>query len=239
MLLDHNNIVIFSPPRSGTKLLSKILEDAGYHAHGEWFSPRTTYIDGDKAVRREEYLEYIISDSEREFKNSMTHCARLKQYKKFDKSVITIWPETLLEFPFLVEEFKDYHWACVRRNAWDQILSFYITSTNSNFDGQIDSKATTFQEGSFRKMYWNYRSACHLQDWLVENKSATLIDFKDLVTGQAKEISPSYTVNSKDQHVDLESLVANLAHVKHWFDKFEKINLEYINNQYEDNLPNV
>ena len=230
MLLDHNNIVIFSPPRSGTKLLSKILEDAGYHAHGEWFSPRTTYIDGDKAIRRAEYLEFVVSDSEREFKNSMTHCARLKQYKKFDKSVITIWPETLLEFPFLVEEFKDYHWACVRRNAWDQILSFYITSTNSNFDGLTQSKATTFQQGTFRKMYWNYHSACHLQDWLVENKSATLIGFDDLVTGHAKEIGPSYQVDSTDQHLDLESFVVNLAHVKNWFKNFEKIRLEYMSN---------
>lgn len=230
MLLDHDNIVIFSPPRSGTKLLSKILEDAGYHAHGEWFSARTTYIDDDKAVRRDEYLEYVMSDSEREFKNSVSHCARLKQYKKFNKSVTTIWPESLAEFPFLVEEFKDYHWACVRRNAWDQILSFYITSTNSNFDGLTNSKATTFQQGTFRKMYWNYHSACHLQDWLVENKSATLINFDDLVSGAAKEIGSSYQVDSTDQHLDLESFVVNLAHVKNWFKNFEKTRLEYMSN---------
>ena len=221
MLLDHDNIVIFSPPRSGTKLLSKVLEHAGYHAHGEWFSPRTTYIEDDKAIRRDEYLEYILSDSEREFKNSMTHYTRLQQYKKFDKSVITIWPEALLEFPFLIDEFKDCHWVCIRRNAWNQMLSYYITSTNSNYDGLTNSKATTFQEGAFRKIYWNYHSACHLQDWLIANKSATLIDFDDLIAGNAKEIGQSYKVNSKDEHSDLESLVVNLAHVKHWFKKFE------------------
>lgn len=230
MLLDHKNVVIFSPPRSGTKLLSKVLEHAGYHAHGEWFSTRTTYIDGDKAVRRKEYLEYIISDSEREFKNSVSHYTRLNQYKKFDKSVITVWPESLAEFPFLFEEFKDYHWVCLRRNAWEQILSFYITSTNSNFDGFTNSKATTFQQGTFRKMYWNYHSACHLQDWLVSNKSATLIDFDDLISGNAKEIGASYKVKSKDEHKDLESLVVNLAHVKNWFDNFEKTRLEYMSN---------
>ena len=228
MLLDHNNIVIFSPPRSGTKLLSNILEEAGYHAHGEWFSSRTTYIDGDKAVRRKEYLEYIMSDSEREFKNSVTHYNRLEQYKKFDKSVITIWPETLSEFPFIIEEFKDFHWACIRRNPWEQLLSFYITSTNSNFDGLTQSKVTTFQLVAFRKMYWNYYSACHLQDWLTENKSATLIDFGDLVSGNAREIGSSYNVNSTAQHTDLESLVANLSHVRHWFDKFESTRLEYM-----------
>jgi hypothetical protein len=228
MLLDHNNIVIFSPPRSGTKLLSKILEDANYHVHGEWFSLRTTYIDDNKAIRREEYLEYVISDSEREFRNSVAHYTRLKQYNKVDKSVITIWPEALTEFPFLAKEFKDYHWACIRRNAWDQMLSYYITSTNSNYDSLTNSKATTFQEGAFRKIYWNYHSACHLQEWLVENKSATLIDFNALISGNAKEIGQNYQVNSKDEHVDLESLVVNLAHVKHWFNKFEKTRLEYM-----------
>jgi hypothetical protein len=226
MLLDHKNIVIFSPPRSGTKLLSKILENANYHAHGEWFSPRTTYIDNNKAIRREEYLEYVISDSERQFKNLVTHCTRLKQYNKVDKSVITIWPESLLEFPFLIEEFKDYHWVCIRRNSWHQMLSFYITSTNSNYDGLTNSKVTTFQEATFRKIYWNYYSASHLQDWLVENKSATIIDFDDLISGNAKEIGQNYNVNSKDEHLDLESLVVNLAHVKHWFNKFEQERLK-------------
>jgi hypothetical protein len=226
MLLDHDNIVIFSSPRSGTKLLSKILEDFGYHAHGEWFSPRTTYIDNNKAVRREEYLEIINSDSKRQFKNSMAHCARLKQYKKFNKSVITIWPESLIEFPFLVEEFKDYHWVGIRRNPWYQILSFYITSKNSNYDSVTDSKITTFKEAAFRKMYWNYYSTNYLQDWLIENKSATLIKFDDLVSGNAKEIGQSYKVDSKDQHTDLESLVANLDQVKNWFLKFEKERLE-------------
>lgn len=228
MLLDHSNIVIFSPPRSGTKLLARLLEGFGYFSHGEWFSSRTTYINDNKAVRREEYLEYVLSDSEREFKNSAAHVTRLKQYKKFDKSVITIWPESLAEFPFLLEEFKDYHWVCIRRNAWEQVLSFYITSTNSNFDGLSQSKGTTFQDGTFRKMYWNYQSACHLQDWLVENKSATLIDFDELVSGNAKEIGQSYNVDSKDEHTDLESLVVNLAHVKNWFNGFEKKRLEFI-----------
>lgn len=221
MLLDHNNIVIFSPPRSGTKLLAKILEDANYHIHGEWFAHRTTYIDNNKAIRREEYLEYILSDSEREFKNSMGHYTRVEQYNQVDKSVITIWPESLTEFPFLIEKFKDYHWVCIRRNAWDQMLSYYITSTNSNFDGLTNSKATTFQEGAFRKIYWNYYKTCYFQEWLVENKSATLIDFDALIAGNAKEIGQSYKVDSKDEHIDLESLVVNLAHVKHWFKNLE------------------
>ena len=96
-MLEHNNIVIFSPPRSGTKLLANILENLGYFSHGEWFAPLTTKIENNKGVRRDIYLKEIWSTSERQFKNLNEHVHRLELYEKVHKSVVTIWPEYMLE----------------------------------------------------------------------------------------------------------------------------------------------
>lgn len=226
MLLDHNNIIIFAPPRSGTKLLAKILEDFGYFSHGEWFAPLTTKIENNKSIRRDIYLKEITSLSERQFKNLKDHIYRHEIYKKLDKSVITIWPEHLSEYPLMLYEFTDYHWVCVRRNPWEQMLSYYISSKNSNFDGVKTSQPVTFNEPAFRKMYWNYHSACSLQDWLVENRLATLIDFEELIQGTSLVFGQSYEITSKDEHNNLESFVENLSHVKSWYDKLEQERLK-------------
>ena len=222
MLLDHDNIVIFSPPRSGTKLLSKLLEDLGYFSHGEWFATRTTKIQNNKAVRNNDYLKAVQSASEQQFKNLKEHVLRLKLYEKVDKSVTTIWPQYLLEFPFMLYEFADYHWACIRRDPWQQMLSWYISSKNENFDGIKISQPVTFNEPAFRKMYWDYYKICGLQDWLIEHQSATLIGFEDLIRGTSAVLGHSYKVESKDEHTDLESLVENLNQVKGWYTAFEK-----------------
>ena len=62
-MLSHKNLVIFSHPRSGTKLLAKILEDFGYYSYGEWFSLQSTTIENNTADRRNDYLEDIRSVS--------------------------------------------------------------------------------------------------------------------------------------------------------------------------------
>lgn len=221
-MLEHNNIIIFAPPRSGTKLLATVLEDFGYFSHGEWFAPLTTKIENNKSVRREEYLPAIWSTSERKFKNLKEHARRLELYEKLDKSVITIWPEYLLEFPFMLYEFDNYHWACIRRDPWEQILSLYISSKNENFDGIKTSQPVAFKEDAFRKMYWDYFKCCSMQDWLLQHKSATLIDFKELIKGTLTALAPSYEVKSKDEHIDLELLVENLEQVRDWYNSFEK-----------------
>ena len=220
-MLEHNNIVIFSPPRSGTKLLANILENLGYFSHGEWFAPLTTKIENNKGVRRDIYLKEIWSTSERQFKNLNEHVHRLELYEKVHKSVVTIWPEYMLEFPFMLYKFADYHWACIRRDPWQQMLSYYISSKNDNFDGIKISKSVTFNEPAFRKMYWDYYKICGLQDWLIENQSATLIDFEDLIHGKSTVLGHSYKVESKDEHADLELLVENLDQVKTWYATFE------------------
>ena len=226
-MLSHNNIVIFSHPRSGTKLMAKILEDFGYFSHGEWFSLQSTTIENNKAIRRSTHAESIYSKSESGYKKIKEHIRRYNLYNKIDKSVITIWPESLTECPFILYEFKDHHWICLERDPWDTMLSYYISSKNQNFDGAINSKSCMFKEDAFRKTYWNYYRALEMQDWIIKNKSATVINFQDLISGSSNVFGKDYSVNSIDEHTDLESLVENINQVKEWFIKLENNRLSY------------
>lgn len=221
-VIQESNIVIFSPPRTGTKLLSNILENFGYYNHGEWFALRSTYIKDGKAIRRKEKIPELASPSEQHFINLLSSIKRYNLYKKHSKNTITIWPEYLVEFPFMLHEFENYHWICLRRNCWDQILSYYISSFNFNFDGLKVSEPLIIKEDSFRKMYWDYHKVCKMQDWLVENKRATIINFEDLVAGKSTEFGENYIVNSKDEHTNLEALVKNLDQTKEFFKNLEK-----------------
>lgn len=227
-MLEHKKIAIFSPPRSGTKLLAGILKDFGYHVYSEWFAYRSMEIKHDHAVRRSVFAPEIYSASEARFKHLAESTKRYYLYKELakpDRGVITIWPETLIEFPFMLYEFEDYHWACIRRNPWEQILSFYISSKNKNFNALLKNESVLFKEDAFRKMYWDYHHTGGLQDWLVENRSTTLIDFEDLIKGTSNAFGVEYSVNSIDENSDLESLVENLDDVKSWYQKFEDIRL--------------
>lgn len=221
MLLSNNNIIIFSHPRTGTKLLAKILEGFGYHNHGEWFSLLSARIEGDKAVRREQYIEPVLWSAEHQYIKVKEYIKRFNSYKKFDKSVITIWPEAILEFPFLLYEFADYHWVCLRREPWETILSFYISSKNNNFDGRYVSQPITIKEEAFKKMYWDYHKTVELQDWLVKNCNATPVDFNQLIAGNSSVFGVTYPVNSKDEHAKLEPLIENLNQVKQWYNTLE------------------
>jgi len=226
-MLSHKNIIIFSHPRSGTKLMANILEDFGYFIHGEWFSLQSTIIENNKAIRRSTYAESIQSSSENKYKKIKEHIRRYNLYNKIDKSVITIWPESLSECPFILYQFEDYHWLCLKRDPWDTMLSYYISSKNQNFDGAFNSKPFIFKEDIFRKTYWDYYRAVEMQDWLIKNKSTTVINFQDLISGSSTAFGKEYNVNSKDEHVDLESLVENINQVKEWFIKLENKRLSY------------
>ena len=226
-MISHNNIVIFGHPRSGTKLIAKILEDFGYHRHGEWFSLQTTIIENNKSVRRSKYLPDIYSASEKQYKKIKEHIRRYNLYNKIDKSVITIWPDSLTECPFILTKFLDYHWVCLKRDPWDTMLSYYVSSNNQNFDGAINSKSCMFKEDAFRKIYWDYFKASEMQDWLIKNKSTTVINFRDLISGSSTAFGKEYNVNSIDEHTDLESLVENINQVKEWFKNLEKIRASY------------
>jgi len=227
LILSHKNIVIFSHPRSGTKLLANILENFGYYSYGEWFSLYSTIIENNKAIRRAVYTESISSKSESGYKKIKEHVQRSELYKRTDNSVITIWPETLSECPFILLNLVDYHWICLKRDPWDTMLSYYISVKNKNFDGDFVNQSCVFNEDTFRMTYWNYYKACEMQDWIIKNKSATVIDFQDLVSGSSTAFGKEYTVNSRDENINIESLVENINQVKEWFIKLETIRTTY------------
>jgi hypothetical protein len=229
MLLSKNNIVIFSQQRTGTKLLSKILEEFGYHNHGEWYALFSTCIKNNKALRRPTRTVPDLSKSEHTYHKLREAIKRYNVFKPTEKSVITIWPDALLEFPFMLQQYENCHWVCLKRDPWEQLLSWYISSKNYNFDGLFESKPVLFKEDAFRRIYWEYHKVNELQNWLIENKSATEIKFEDLILGNATAFGQPYIVNSKDEHIDLESLVINLNDVKAWFAKLEKIRLSNVN----------
>ena len=223
-MLSHKNIVIFSHPRTGTKLLASILETFGYYIHGEWFSLYSTTIKNNKAIRRSIYVESIThSISASHYKKIKEHIRRCELYKTSDKNVITIWPESLSEFPFILFELADYHWICLKRDPWDTMLSYYVSSKNNNFDGHYINRSCTFKEDAFRKTYWDYYKAQEMQDWLIKHRSATVINFQDLISGSSTAFGKEYIVNSRDENVDIESLVENINQVKEWFIKLENI----------------
>jgi len=220
-MLNKNNIVIFSPPRTGTKLLANILDGFGYYVHGEWYSLMSTTIENNKAIRRTQHITTSMFEPEKQFKRLQEHIRRHTLYQEFDKNVITIWLEALMEFPFILDDLNNYHWLCLRRDPWEQILSFYISAKNTNFDGLYQSKPVIFNEPFFKKLYWDYYKTYELQDWLLKNKSAELIQFNDLISGESTVFGQPYIVESKDECTDLESLVINIQEVKEWFKTLE------------------
>jgi hypothetical protein len=134
---------------------------------------------------------------------------------------VTIWPESLSEFPFILNDFDNYHWVCLRRDPMSQMLSWWISSKNYNFDGLRTSKPVTIEEHDMQRMYWNYYTVYELQNWLVNNKSATLISFEDLISGNAKHFGTNYNISTIDEHTNLEALVHNMDEVKEWFNILE------------------
>ena len=229
-MLSHNHIVIFSSPRSGTKLLAKIFEEFGYHSHGEWYALYSTTIEGNKAIRKETRNKRMSNPFESNFAKVKEHIKRQKLYKEHDKSVVTIWPESLLEFPFMLHDFDNHHWVCLRREPWSQMLSWFISSKNYNFDGLRISEPITIEKDDMREAYWYYYTICELQDWLIKNKSATLLSFEDLVSSNVKEFGIDYNIHTTDEHSNLEELIQNIDDVKIWFNMLEDRRLSNVDN---------
>ena len=221
MLLDHNKIVIFSHPRTGTKLLAGIFQNFGYHVHGEWFSLRSTVINNGQ-IERKSLRSTYETVSEGRYRDFRALKTRLGLFKHREKSVVTIWPNVMSDFPFLYNHFKDYYYVGIRRNVFDQLLSYYISSKNENFDGEKISQPVEFKYEAFQKSFWDYYRICELQDWLIKENKCTLINFDRLISGKETALDSSYSVNSNDQHLNLESLVSNINEVKGWYAYLER-----------------
>lgn len=230
MLLNHDNIAIFSCPRTGTKLLAKILEQFGYYIHGEWYAIRSTEIINDKAIRRSTPVQFSGTFSENKFRIISMCERRFELFKPKIKNVITIWPEYLFEFPFMLHHLDNYHFVGIDRNPWDQILSYYISSRNFNFDGNKHSQSITIKYDAFQKMYWDYFSVQRLQDWLIAKNKGSRINFDQLISGTTKIFDQSYQISTTDEHSSLESLIVNINVVRDWFNQLE-LSRRKINNE--------
>lgn len=229
MILNHNNIAIFSLPRTGTKLLASIFEQLGYHNYGELYSIRSTEIIDGRPIRLDKHIEFTGSISENKFKRVFMYEYRYKLFESsignspFEKNVINVWPDSICEFPFILNHLQNYHFVAVKRNPWDQILSYYISSKNFNFDAKKISVAVAVNRDMFQKMYWDYFRATRFQDWIVSNNRGSIIDFDQLITGNIELFnSQTYSITTVDEHSNLESLIQNIDEVRGWFIELDK-----------------
>jgi hypothetical protein len=134
---------------------------------------------------------------------------------------LTLWPGNLWNFPFILENFRDCHWLCPVRDRWTQMLSWFISFYNNNYNGYNTSNPVTISKILFENHYWMLRRTEISQNWILDNFSSTSVPFDELITGKFKGFGTNYIVNSKDEHNELESLIINLDEVKLWFYQLE------------------
>jgi hypothetical protein len=229
MILEHKKIIIFSYPRCATKLLASILEGFEYHNYGEWYDVWTSRIDKNTAVRLsaeeiKKIKEKGIDNLDKLNTDQATQLVNLNNLWKATHNklnpiswTLTLWPSNLNNFPFVLETYRDCHWLCPTRDRWSQMLSWFISFYNNNFNGYIQSRPITISKTLFDRHYWQLRRTEINQNWILNNFSSTPVPFDELTTGRFKGFGADYPVNSKDEHELLEPLVVNLNEVKDWF----------------------
>ncbi len=238
MILDHKQVIIFGYPRSATKLLASVLQDFGYHKYGEWYDVWTSKVVGNTAVRLTPD-EIIPTSPERHYERTFTEQASReadldRQWKQVhrhlnpDKWVLTLWPNNLGLFPFPLMNFKDCYWLCTTRDRWTQLLSWIISSQNSNFDGLKKSQSVQVDKTFFFRSYWQLRRTEIWQQWILENLNSTEVPFEELTKGTFNGFGKEYPIKSKDEHKNLGYYIQNLKEVEHWYNFCENDNTKII-----------
>ena len=227
--IDNDKVIIFSYPRAGTKLIAKILADNNYHNYSEWYDTWTSTVDvATQTSRRLSRVEIENNYSELDASSrNYVHTKKILERhalldSKFTRSTITVWWENLSMFPMLMNLHKDRTWILPKRNSWDQLLSWYIVFVNKNPNGDIDSNPVQVSYHDFERLYWKLRNVTTIQDWIYNNYRAVTIDFDELITGQSKEFGFEYSVDTDDQHDDLESMILNLKQTRKWFEELNQ-----------------
>lgn len=232
-ILDYDNIIIFGHPRCASKLISQILVDFEYHGYGEWYDVNSSGIVGNVARRK----SLVDIKRIRDLKLSNLEETRLTQNKEIiklndlwkstnaslnpQKWVLTLWPYELENFPFLLETYRECHWVCPVRDRWSQLLSWLISYYNYNFNSVIESKSITVSKNQYNFFYWSLLKVENNQNWILENFSSTKLLFDEVISGNAAQFGKEYTVKTKDEHQDLESLISNIDDVREWFIEVE------------------
>lgn len=244
-ILDHKRLAIFSYQRSGTKLLASILSDFGYNRFGEWYDQYSNYINNGVATRKslnnidsyQKFADKLYSTSlayynvmqekviERVEKfNSIIHSA--------DRFVITVWPENVIEFPFLIHQLKDVHWLMIERDSFEQLLSWMVSRKNQNFDAKKTSTPIIIEKRLFSFYYWRLLRVKSMQSWLFKNNCGTMIKYDELISGTSIEFGQPYSVNSVDEHVDIKKYVNNIDEVVEWYNELQEQNKTIIYYNY-------
>lgn len=225
--MEKENKIILAFPRSGTKLLANIYTQQGYHNFGEFFnSYSSTIIDSDPP-----YAVRLPIDQQNEIDsqklkrgsrvNSWTHTLitehRISIFEKFKDitpSIVTVWIATFNLLPESVNLLNTRSVLCLRRrNKFEQLLSRCLTLDQYNHDNEIPSTPRKIDADQFNHAFKSLLKLEKLQDYCVNNLKGQYVDFDSLVLGNA-DLGFTYTIDTTDQHTDLESLVLNLDEIK-------------------------
>ena len=240
---DFNQVVIFSFPRAGTKLISKIFGQFGYHEHGEWFDTYSTAIDTDHSAKR------IVSAKQthmQQFCRTQPDAARyyhlnatLERFDQFpcqeQKSVLTLWPENLESCAFILHRLAGALWVLPQRDPYTQLVSFMVAHNNQNFNVAGINQPVTIEKWLFRLCYWKLKRTQRTQAWIAQHFDCVTVPFDLLISGDFTGFGKPYTVTSADENTDLYSLVQNPDEARAWFDEFE--NDFECNNQFIESRP--
>lgn len=235
MITDHNNIVIFGYPRSGTKLIASILANKGYHKFGEFFDTWTSDIDIDKSIRLpSQAIENIRSKldvngfiEEHNHIHYIDH--RITYWKnilnRYHKWSVTVWLENLLQMPSLFLDLTNCYWLCPVRNQWDQLLSYLVVRANCNPDGDIPSNHVVIQYNVFIRQYWRMHRVNIIQKNIISRNIGEYVQFDDLISQSSLSLLP-YSITSVDQHSDPAVYIQNIDEVREWYEFAEKSRLQ-------------
>jgi len=232
--MEHINKIIFGGPRSGTKLLAKIFQDQGYHNFGEFFNSFSCEIVHDsipyaKRISREEQEKIsdirtkagIYNDDYRHAITVRERARLFDNFKSITPSIVTIWEASLKLAPETFKLTDDRFVLCIRRkNRLDQLLSRSITKVHFNHDSELESEPITINLKTFEFHFQSLVYTEQLQEQIVNLGRGKIIDFDKLISG-TEDLGFPYTVTTKDQHSNLETLVLNLDEVVAKYNKLK------------------
>jgi hypothetical protein len=230
-ILDHQRLIIFGSPRSGTKLLASILASFGYHPFGEFFDTRTSNLENGKVSRMmpSDIRYYRNQAKERplleDYKHTSKILNRLKIWRQLSavqsKWTVTVWPENIFQVPSIMLDLQGCKWLCMQRDPWEQLVSYLVVRGNANPDGQHDSQPVTVDYNTMHMLYWRMHSTTMIQEDLIARGIGIRVSFDELVSGTHKGFGGAYPVNTVDQHGDPSLLIENLEEVREWYDSAE------------------
>lgn len=234
--MEKTNKVIFAFPRSGTKLLASIYAKRGYHNLGEYFNTYTCKVIDHPVLRAvrmssDDWTTVISKRIKNHFEynnllNNSDILNRIDQLQKFDTTmpnIFTMWLPALHVAPQIYEIMLRREILCLRRNnIFEQLLSRFIALENYNY-GETDRQSLPIKikVDQFTTAFYVIHRTNRLQDDLVKRGHARFIDYDRLIAGN-ESLGFSYTVDSKDEHDNLERYVTNIDEIKNLYKKLEK-----------------